>query len=665
MAPVPATKANKISAEKFKRGLTISSGASSGDIFTPSTPIIRWAPAEKLSQHGNHLPVFPKENRATYLLTARPRPSVTGWTIRRGTIYTVVEPQSKKTSLTKRRLYQRRGAISTISATTSSCSTSVSSDEPRRNSSPTIDRRNRSKHYHNDESETAYVLYRRVHSQIRQCGVCGAAFLWLKRLIVPRGVFGKGRRAHMAEGIAFLVYIAAVSISINWIVVAAFLYFNTGWLGNLSTTFATYRSLEAPSVTICSVNDYENFHSEWHSEDLLVRLTLRRGEHEYTANSITHKCPRLGYHCQCVSTFTLQFFDENFHAVPSPVALLDDTSFDQVAPDSLHLSFYKQTFSPFPLDSIPLMVKSQSGHPPVEHFLPLNASPSSVPPTSRQQSYLETVKISVGKADSDDNQGTTALPNLAEQHQTESLTHDIAEEDVHRQSSTTTGPILFQTSPLVEEETALYNIEATDSLNHPQSPDNLKATLRVGIYDSKLMPEHGDTPTWMVLDEQSDVTVALSLVRSWVIDPYRVSFKQLFHGEFAHGEHTFLVDLHRIAPALVLRRTVTHYKVDPSNPTKKEPVLQPVVAHTIDEPYLRIHLSYASYTVVEVWRVGVSFSVALMGLAAICFSAFNKIFIVNTLFPYYDTEYPQKLVLSPVAKALVCGCFGSNHKNVL
>lgn len=65
------------------------------------------------------------------------------------------------------------------------------------------------------------------------------------------GVFGKGRRARTAEGLAFLVYVAVVSVSLYWVAVYAYLYFNTGWLGNLSTTFATYRSLEAPSVVLC------------------------------------------------------------------------------------------------------------------------------------------------------------------------------------------------------------------------------------------------------------------------------------------------------------------------------------------------------------------------------------------------------------------------------
>lgn len=123
--------------------------------------------------------------------------------------------------------------------------------------------------YRTSIDDETYLIYQKVHSQIRQCGVCGAAFLWLKRLLVPRmstlkirftvlqtfafleRVFGRGRRAQISEGIAFLVYFAAISICINWMVVAAFLYINTGWLGNLSTTFATYRSLQAPSIALC------------------------------------------------------------------------------------------------------------------------------------------------------------------------------------------------------------------------------------------------------------------------------------------------------------------------------------------------------------------------------------------------------------------------------
>lgn len=68
---------------------------------------------------------------------------------------------------------------------------------------------------------------------------------------IAGGVFGKGKRARTAEGLAFLVYITVVFVSLYWVAVYAYLYFNTGWLGNLSTTFATYRSLEAPSIVIC------------------------------------------------------------------------------------------------------------------------------------------------------------------------------------------------------------------------------------------------------------------------------------------------------------------------------------------------------------------------------------------------------------------------------
>lgn len=56
-------------------------------------------------------------------------------------------------------------------------------------------------------------------------------------------------------------------------------------------------------------------------------------------------------------------------------------------------------------------------------------------------------------------------------------------------------------------------------------------------------------------------------------------------------------------------------------------------------------------------------SLALVGFAAICLSAFNKMFIFNTLFPHYDAERPPKLHLTVLARILCCDYFGSNHSN--
>lgn len=118
-----------------------------------------------------------------------------------------------------------------------------------------------------------------------------------------------------------------------------------------------------------------------------------------------------------------------------------------------------------------------------------------------------------------------------------------------------------------------------------------------------------------------------------------MDFHRLLTGTVAHGEHTYLTSIQR-------SRVIPPGSGDDAQ----------------SKPLLKVSLSFESFSVIELWRVGATMSLAIFGLGAVSFSAFHRVFIFNTLFPYYDSETPRRLVLTPWLRLITCGLFGSNHR---
>ncbi|EEA05461.1 uncharacterized protein CMU_024670 [Cryptosporidium muris RN66] len=159
--------------------------------------------------------------------------------------------------------------------------------------------------------------------------------------------------------------------------------------------------------------------------------------------------------------------------------------------------------------------------------------------------------------------------------------------------------------------------------------------LKIGVYDSSMLQSryknpNNFEPSWFYSNLGRGINVSLRLTKSLVLDVEKFYF-HLIKGYVSHQENEYEV-------------VVSQGAMYSREPTSSINAFDHG-SNSYSQFDMKIKLSFRDFSVLEVFRLSSATAIAsFITVLIVCLSAFNKHFIYELLFPYYDDEKVEMTV---------------------
>ncbi|KAL7066749.1 hypothetical protein ACR3K2_28170 [Cryptosporidium serpentis] len=159
--------------------------------------------------------------------------------------------------------------------------------------------------------------------------------------------------------------------------------------------------------------------------------------------------------------------------------------------------------------------------------------------------------------------------------------------------------------------------------------------LKIGVYDSSMLQsryknQNNFEPSWFYSNLGRNIDVSLKLTKSLVLDVEKFYF-HLIKGYVSHQENEYEVVVSQGAM----------YNREPTNSVNEFDH----DSNSYSQFDMKIRLTFRDFSVLEVFRLSSATAIAsFITMLIVCLSAFNKQFIYELLFPYYDDEKVEMTV---------------------